>query len=149
MEVAIFRHAHSLSVSESGADVDFDRILSERGMDEVKKSAINLKNEKFLPKIIFSSPIKRAVETAKIIGDILDIKDIVITDLLKPSNDINKIIDLIKSENHNTVVVSHIPFVDDLLYGLSGTRFLFTTGSYVRVSINGEKDVKVVSKYIP
>jgi phosphohistidine phosphatase SixA len=149
MEIAIFRHGHSLSVAESAADSDYGRILSSEGRDEVKRSAVKLKNEGFSTELIFSSPLKRAHETSLIIGDVFNIKSISVSELLKPSTDISEIINLIKNNSRNIILVSHIPVVEDILHSISGSGFSFTSGSYVRVLIDGKENAKIISKYTP
>ncbi|HOW89822.1 MAG TPA: histidine phosphatase family protein [Elusimicrobiales bacterium] len=63
-ELVLMRHGEALSVRESGAESDADRRLSPRGKDQASASAGRLKALGFVPDVIISSPLLRAVETA-------------------------------------------------------------------------------------
>jgi len=65
-ELVLMRHGEALSVRESGADGDAGRRLSPRGKDQAAASAERLKTLGFVPDVIISSPLLRAVETADI-----------------------------------------------------------------------------------
>jgi phosphohistidine phosphatase len=144
MEIVIFRHGDSLSISESRAKNDFDRILSEKGRKEIEESAKNLKLEGFSGKLIISSPLKRAIQSGEILAKNFNIKNIITTNLLKNGSDINRIIDYIKNFNENLIVVSHIPLVSYLTLHLLNQKIEFTTGSYVRIKFKENQDAQIV-----
>lgn len=149
MEIVIFRHAHALSVLEAKVSADFERPISEKGKEQIKKSVSNLLSEGFRPEYIVSSPFKRAVQTADIISKEINCDRIEFKDFLAPGSDISFVCDYINSTKSNIIIVSHMPFVSDLVCVLSGDRLLFGTGGYVRLEYGEKKNVKIVSQYFP
>lgn len=67
MFLTLFRHGHSLSAFEAGVASDRERPLSEKGRLEVIKSFSELSKTGFIPDLILTSPLLRALETAEII----------------------------------------------------------------------------------
>lgn len=149
MEIVIFRHAHSLSVFDAKVTSDFERPISEKGKEQIKKSVSNLLSEGFRPEYIVSSPFKRAVQTADIISKEINCDRIEFKDFLAPGSDLSFVCDYINSTKSNIIIVSHMPFVSDLVCVLSGDRLLFGTGGYVRLEYGEKKNVKIVSQYFP
>lgn len=148
-EIVIFRHAHALSVLEAKVNTDFERPISEKGKEQIKKSISNLLSEGFRPEYIVSSPFKRAVQTADIISNEINCARIEFKDFLVPGSDLSFVCDYINSNKSNIIIVSHMPFVSDLVYVLSGDRLLFSTGGYVRLEYGEKKNVKILSRYFP
>ncbi len=63
-----------------------DNALTDEGREQIKKAAIKLLKSGIKINKIITSPIRRAKESALIIADILDIKDIEVSDKLKEQN---------------------------------------------------------------
>ncbi|MEF3281031.1 MAG: histidine phosphatase family protein [Elusimicrobiota bacterium] len=149
MEIVIFRHGDSPQIFESKVMNDFERPLSEKGIYEVKKSALNLKKENFSANIIVSSPFKRAVETSMIIKEVLNIKDFLVEDFLKPGSDIEEIIKFIKTQTENIILVGHMPIVGRIAKKFCGGEYFFPCGSYLRIYLKEHNNAYIISQYLP
>jgi phosphohistidine phosphatase len=67
MELYLLRHADANTVAET----DDARPLSEKGISQAKKVARFCKEHDLKPDIILTSPVRRAAETAEIVGEAL------------------------------------------------------------------------------
>jgi phosphohistidine phosphatase len=65
----LVRHAKA---EQGGYDHDFKRQLSEKGMDDARIVAKDLKEWNIIPDYIISSPAARALTTARIFAEVLD-----------------------------------------------------------------------------
>ena len=64
---------HGESADKQQAQADFDRILTARGENSVRLLGAQLLQEKIIPKYIFSSAAKRAIQTTEAIAKVLQI----------------------------------------------------------------------------
>ena len=71
MNLYFLRHGDA----EHSASTDFERKLTEKGENQVRKIARLLEQNKEFPDVILSSPYRRAKETADILSAALNIKD--------------------------------------------------------------------------
>jgi phosphohistidine phosphatase len=69
--VVIVRHAKAVPY---GYEDDFNRYLTERGKNDAALVSKALKNQGIVPDIMISSPAKRALKTARIFADNLEIE---------------------------------------------------------------------------
>lgn len=146
MEIVLFRHGYSQSSATSISDLE--RHLLPRGIDEINKSSLNLYNEGFYSKLILSSPLQRAVESATIISEKFNIKEIKKLDFLTPQSDYLKFIEFMSDITENIIVVSHIPLIENIAFALLNKKISFPTGSYLRLK-REESNVLFISHYIP
>ncbi len=70
MELSFLRHGDA----ENHAPSDFDRKLTDKGIKDISRLGALLSKTEASFDIIFSSPLIRAIETAEIIANTLDIK---------------------------------------------------------------------------
>lgn len=92
MDCVLFRHGIAMEQDEWGGS-DADRPLTERGAMRVAQVAAGLKHLDVQPTHIFSSPLIRAIETAKILQKSLRISSAVqIIDELLPDSPPNKLL---------------------------------------------------------
>lgn len=145
MEIVLFRHGHSQSISISISDTE--KHLSQRGIDEINKSSLNLYNEGFSCSLIISSPLQRAIESAAIISEKFD-KEVRILDFLSPNSNPSKLIEFLSDIRENLIIVTHMPLIEDISFTLLNKRIIFPTGSYLRLKKEGN-NVLFISHYIP
>ena len=79
MKIYIIRHGESTSDVKEKYDGDYDDHLTEKGLKEAEIITKKLLNSKI--QIIFSSPKIRAIETSKIIKNILKCKMVAVEDI--------------------------------------------------------------------
>ncbi|MBI4055232.1 MAG: histidine phosphatase family protein [Elusimicrobia bacterium] len=75
MILYVFRHGRALSVEEAGISTDAERPLSPQGVAEVRLAAEHLRAQGGRPEKIFSSPLRRARETAQVAAAILNFQE--------------------------------------------------------------------------
>ena len=71
-KLILVRHAHALSCLEAKVSSDRLRPLSIRGQEKARQTAQSLRAQNIHPQIIVTSPLERAVETAKLLADTLN-----------------------------------------------------------------------------
>lgn len=112
----LVRHAKS-SWKDISLD-DFDRPLNKRGKRDAPLMGMLLKEKKFIPDIIISSPARRAASTAKIISEKLEypISKIFWDDNLYEALACNilKVINEVDENNKVLLIVGHNPGLTNL-----------------------------------
>jgi len=108
-EIVIVRHGHA--VSNYGRISDFDRPLSESGILAAYESANKLKEKEFNPDTIITSSAIRAVHTATILKDVLELNKFIINDqmYLAEVETLIKIINNINDSASKIILVGHNP----------------------------------------
>ncbi|PKM91913.1 MAG: phosphohistidine phosphatase SixA, partial [Euryarchaeota archaeon HGW-Euryarchaeota-1] len=108
MEIYIVRHGDALE-----GEPDELRELSEKGKKQAKKVGKILKNLDAEISEIFSSPLKRAIQTAEIITEGINFNgEIKITELLYPSSNPDEILnELMVMKKDKILLVGHQPFL--------------------------------------
>ena len=71
-KLILVRHAHALSCAEARVSSDRLRPLSARGKEKARQTAQSLLTQHIHPQIILTSPLERALETAKLLADTLN-----------------------------------------------------------------------------
>ena len=69
----LVRHAHALSRYEASVSTDSERPLSPQGRQKALQTAQTLCAQKATPQIILTSPLLRAVQTAEILSQTLQV----------------------------------------------------------------------------
>jgi phosphohistidine phosphatase len=65
---------HGESADKQHGQTDFERILTVRGIDSIRRLATHLTNEKLIPDYAIVSPAVRTKQTTQILFDALDLK---------------------------------------------------------------------------
>jgi len=124
-EIFILRHAHAEDVTECQSRNDFDRKLTEEGIEKTKKISNFFKRLKEEVDIILTSPYRRTKETAEIFANNLDTKvTIKPEDFLSSgasSKDIAKGL-LPYSSYKKVLLVGHAPDLEHFLGKLIGAE---------------------------
>ncbi|MBP5369980.1 MAG: histidine phosphatase family protein [Bacteroidales bacterium] len=133
--ILILRHANS-DWSNDNVD-DKERILDSRGVDQAKKTAKMMLQQKLKYDTIISSPATRALQTATIIKKETGFaKDIMVEECFYFS-DLRRIIAVLRRLNpevENVLIVGHNPLWSNLVLYLTDTRISMDTGSLAVVS---------------
>ena len=123
MQLLLMRHGEAKPVGVDGISIDADRVLSDAGKTKVMEAAEGLM-ECGITRLdkVYSSPLKRALETAEIVAEVFNFSgEIISTQALEPGFDQKEVIELLKhhSPDDKILVVAHQP---DL--GKLASRFL-------------------------
>jgi phosphohistidine phosphatase len=116
--IFILRHGHAQELGEVPSNNDFDRRLTEEGIDKVSKisSFLNKMDESI--ELILSSPFLRAKETAEIVAKTLLPKpDLKIVDFLACGSSSREIAKGLLTYNalNNVLLVGHAPDLEAFL----------------------------------
>jgi phosphohistidine phosphatase len=121
MDLFILRHG---TAEKSSDDIpDAARALTRDGKGEVKKVAQWMKRNKIRFDAIATSPLKRAVKTAKIVAKVLDQKNrLVVWDELAPGGDIDTVCYHASGygEHASVLVIGHEPGLSMLISKITG-----------------------------
>lgn len=123
IEIVIVRHGIAVDIGENGVMTDEDRMLSDEGRVRTAEAARGLKEIGCLPDVILSSPLRRAMETALIVGRELGIESATRPEsALLPEAEMEETIDAITAAGGSSVmVVGHMPHLSCLAsYLLAG-----------------------------
>ncbi|NMC27997.1 MAG: phosphohistidine phosphatase SixA [Syntrophomonadaceae bacterium] len=131
-ELVLFRHGKAENASLDVEIADVDRALTPKGVQDLKKSLVNLKI--FLKSqhkiLIWSSPLLRATQTAELIAKQLKVKKITSFDFISTgdftafSDELGKVEDAV-----SLVVVGHEPYLSEWSQIISGCRLPFKKGA--------------------
>jgi len=134
-ELVLMRHGEALSALDSGAAGDAGRTLSPRGREQVERSAERLKSLGFVPDIIISSPLLRAVETADIAALLFHGAGRAKEPALASPASMNEVLNAIHSaagKASSALVAGHQPTMGELSALLLGAPHIpLRTGSFV------------------
>jgi phosphohistidine phosphatase len=135
MIVFLVRHGEALPEEK-----DPSRPLTEKGRAEVEAAAQALKAEVAVIDEIWHSSKLRAKQTAEIIASVLNIKNVIEKEGLKPNDPVAPIAELIRRSNKTLLLAGHLPFLSKLASflktGLEDDEAVeFRSGGVVRVDI--------------
>jgi phosphohistidine phosphatase len=121
----LVRHGNATSGINAGSD--YDRTLSQTGIEEAQEMAFRLKNKRLVPGSILSSPAIRALSTARIFAGILgtEVKDIITQDSIYESS-VKSLLHTVNTldERVDTVAIfGHNPEISDFTEYLTGSGF--------------------------
>jgi len=141
----IFLIRHGKAEPASPAKKDIDRELTDEGINIVKRSVGFWKNGIISFDFIFTSPFKRAVQTAEIIAELLNYKNELIKDrTLSPGSSTRSVIQLAEVlDGDNIALVGHQP---DMGYHISclvcnsQLNLKFSPVSIAKISFNGKPE---------
>jgi len=110
MKLYLVQHAKAAS-----KDVDPERSLTEEGRGDIKKVANFIKSLNLSVDYLWHSTKTRAIQTAEILAEVIEInKEKIERDGLAPNDDVTAIKDELVSAQQDIMIVSHMPFVSKL-----------------------------------
>ncbi|HEX8033158.1 MAG TPA: phosphohistidine phosphatase SixA [Ktedonobacterales bacterium] len=115
MNLYFLRHGKAGNPQPSPEE-DARRPLTSQGRDEMRAAAHGLGWLGVKPDTIYSSPLKRAFETAAIVADVLG-REVTETPLLAPGSDLRRIVPLLSQHDDNAALflVGHEPNLSDMI----------------------------------
>jgi phosphohistidine phosphatase len=119
---------HAKSSWDDRSISDFERALNDRGKKDAPLIAKELKSRGVLPKVLISSPAKRAKLTSNIIADGIDYKseDIIYQDTLYESSEFNLIMSIKELDDSldSVMIVGHNPSLTSVINKISSLNLL-------------------------
>ena len=120
MNLYVIRHAIAVEAGNPKYEEDCQRPLTGKGKDKMKKIAQGLWEMETQMDLILSSPAVRAMETAKILANRLDIKKsrLIVTEHLEATGYADQLINEIKEkygDMENIALVGHEPYLSSLV----------------------------------
>ena len=110
MKLYLIQHGQAAS-----PDVDPQRPLTEEGVRDVRKVAAFIKPLKLRVDCLWHSRKKRAVQTAEILAEVVEVKESKVErDGLAPNDDVAAVRDEIVLAEQDVMIVGHLPFVSKL-----------------------------------
>lgn len=141
MEVYVIRHAIAVDINDPAVSSDAERWLTEEGIEKMKKAACGLLDLIDGLDCIYTSPYRRARETAEIVADAFDAKLKTIPSL-QPGVDFNEVAgDLGSSPGERIALVGHEPDLSGLIAmsisGMKHPSIQMKKGATARVDFAG------------
>ncbi len=135
MRLYIIRHATAEARDPMDGD-DPGRRLVEQGRTESRLAAQALARMESRPGLVISSPLRRAVETARPIAAMLDVP-LIEDRLLRPGFDEAAFAAVIDRHGDRTdlALVGHEPDLSELVHYLTGARVAMPKGGVARVDV--------------
>jgi len=110
MKLYLVQHAKA-----APTEVNPQRPLTEEGRRDVQKVAAFIKPLNLCVDYLWHSRKRRAVETAELLAEVIDIKEATIArDGLGPNDDVTTLRDELFSSQQDIVIVGHLPFLNKL-----------------------------------
>lgn len=143
MKIILFRH--STAEKWSAKTDDFSRKLTEKGKLKAEKKARLLKKELLTCEniIVWSSPLTRAVQTARIICReitcrVMEQKEYIATgELERLVRDLQKLAD-----DALVIITGHAPYLDIWCESISGTRIKLKKSGFVCIQLENLQPVR-------
>jgi phosphohistidine phosphatase len=136
----ILRHAKS---NWDNADLsDFDRPLNERGLKAAPLMGRVMKENKFQPDLILSSPARRAEQTADLVREAAGVESEIKFDKRIYEASPTRLLEVIAEQNGNVdsiLLVGHNPGLEGLVRFLTGETHQLTTANLVVVDLQSNK----------
>jgi phosphohistidine phosphatase SixA len=129
MHVFLVRHAHS-----DPGDPDELRPLSARGRGEARALAERLAGHATPPRIVVSSPLLRARETAEAISEATS-AELRIDERLAPGATLELLRESLEGAGEPVAIVGHQPDCSEIAIALTGSDPGFPTGGVVEVDL--------------
>jgi phosphohistidine phosphatase len=118
----VVRHGPAEDVAASGKD--FDRALTPQGRERVHHVARKLRDEDEEPRIILTSPLVRALQTAEVIASELGVAQVETTRDLAPGGDgVTLFRTLVTQKRKRAMLVGHQPDLTILIEDLIAKSF--------------------------
>ena len=137
MQLYFMRHGLADRAEWSGDD--FERPLTAEGRSKIEKSARRLRDIGLQADYILTSPLVRALQTAEILADALELKDrLVVDDRVDPGFDLARLRSILSAyaDADGIVLVGHEPSFSEVVGGLiGGGMVVCKKGSVTRVDL--------------
>jgi phosphohistidine phosphatase len=139
MQIYILRHG--IAEEAKAGQADSERRLTPEGKEKLRRTLACVRKAGVRPELILSSPYKRALETAALAQEELDVKPpIVKTDALTPMEKPEKVWDEIRlhKDAGQIVLAGHEPQLSSLvsyLIGSPGANVEMKKGAIARVDV--------------
>jgi phosphohistidine phosphatase len=116
MELIVVRHGIAVELGTAGVRRDGDRMLSKEGQRKTRLAAEGLAALGIRPDLIATSPLVRAVETARILANALGVRrPLETSDVLAPGWSPEETIAWLRERSESSLMlVGHMPDVADL-----------------------------------
>ena len=122
VRIYVTRHGPAEDTATSGKD--FDRALTPAGRERVREVARKLKTEDEEPRVIMTSPLVRALQTAEVIASELGIARVETTRELAPGGDgLSLFRTLVSQKRKRAMLVGHQPDLTILIEDVLGAPF--------------------------
>ncbi len=131
MLLFLVRHAHS----DPGEPDDL-RPLSTRGREEARALAEQLAAHATPPRLVLSSPLLRAKETAEVIADAVSAQ-LRIEERLAPGTTVEGLSDAVAGADDAVAAVCHQPDCSEIALELTGNDPGFPPGGVAELTLNG------------
>lgn len=148
MRIYILRHGQAEPRSSS----DAERALTEAGKQEARSVAEQLRGRGEIIQRVFTSPYRRARETATIVADALKLTDLSIEPTITPDESPRQAVELCRLHlGQNLLFVSHMPFVARFLFDLvpGAATAGFQTGELMIVEWNKDGRGRLIERLFP
>lgn len=138
MRLYVARHGPAEDISKSGKD--FDRPLTPAGRDRVRHVAKALGRRGEEPRVIFTSPLVRALQTAEVIAAELGVSQVETTRDLAPAGDATSFFRvLVAQKTKRAMVVGHQPDLSILIETVTEDRFPYDMTKAMVVGLRVEE----------
>jgi len=110
MDCLLFRHGIAVE-REDWNGQEAERPLTRKGADKTREAAVGLRRLDVAPTHVLSSPLTRALETAKLVGEVFRLTDVKVCDELLPDAPPDKLFPLLASLPNDAcaICVGHEP----------------------------------------
>lgn len=121
MNLYLLRHGKAVDIGEQGVRKDADRMLTPKGIATTHAMALLMARLGCAPAWVITSPLTRAVETARIAAKTLHVKSTpLVTSNLVPEASPENIIAELRSLQGDILLVGHLPHLERLAALLIG-----------------------------
>lgn len=130
MELYFLRHGQAAGVQEAGVDTDAQRPITQEGAGRCARAGMALRRMGVRLDVIAASPLKRARQTADVIGEAMGVRDrVLVTDALRPGCNLTSLADFVRTHRRveRVALIGHEPDMSALVGELTG-------GSHVRLA---------------
>ena len=119
----VMRHGPAEDDSPSGHD--FDRALTAPGRERVVRVAQELERQRKMPRVILSSPLVRALQTAELVAQIVrPTEPVRVRREIAPGGDLRGLLfELVRAGTPGVMVVGHEPDVSSVVAGVLSAGF--------------------------
>jgi phosphohistidine phosphatase len=129
MRLYLMRHGIAIDREDPDCPEEAQRYLTPKGVQRTRSAAYGLAELGVRPTGLLTSPLIRAVQTAEIVCEALDIdpKDLRVTDALKPSADPARLLEELQHLPEQEVMCfGHAPHLDAFIARIVGAISPFT-----------------------
>ena len=119
MRVYLMRHGIAIDRGDPDCPPETERYLTPKGIDRTRSAAYGLRALKIRPKTLLTSPLVRAVQTAEIVCDVLNLdpKRLKAMDALKPEAKPARLAEELGQfgDDQDVMCFGHAPQLDDFI----------------------------------